>query len=65
MTNELKVARAHCNEMYAKFGFKSAEYEAAFEAVRKITSSQTVTKEEFCSIDSGVHRTRLLDGRII
>ncbi|QIG67897.1 hypothetical protein EVB53_095 [Rhizobium phage RHph_Y60] len=67
MNKELAAARKHCNEMYRQFGFNSPEYNEAFEAVRAINLKimNAAPAEEFCSIDSGVHRTRLSNGKVI
>lgn len=63
MTKELKAARAKVNSL--KFGTK--EWEAAMEVVRVICAKIDAAKprEEFCSVDSGFHRTRLSNGRVI
>jgi hypothetical protein len=47
--------------------FGTLAYHAAFERMREITQAMTdiPTDEEFCSVDSGEHRTRLRDGRIV
>lgn len=66
-SKELQAARQKCREAYAKFGM-SPEYDAAFEAVVAITRPIILAnegKQVFYSVDSGFHRTRLLDGRII
>ncbi|MGO8269242.1 hypothetical protein ACC862_24070 [Rhizobium ruizarguesonis] len=67
MSKELAAARLKANEAYAAYGFHSKEYNEAFEAVRAITTEMVddAPKEEFCSIDSGIHRTRLLSGRLV
>jgi hypothetical protein len=63
MKNELKNARAKVNGL--KFG--TPEWEAAMEVVRGIVAKIEAAKprEEFFSVDSGWHRTRLLDGRVV
>lgn len=63
MKNELKKARAKVNGL--TFGTK--EWEAAMELVRVLCAKIDAAKprEEFCSVDSGFHRTRLLNGRVI
>jgi hypothetical protein len=60
---ELNAARAEVRRH--KFG--SAEFDAAFAKAKAISDRiiDAAPREEFCSIDSGHHRTRLLDGRII
>lgn len=66
-SKELRAARQKCREAYAKFGM-SPQYDAAFEAVVALTRPGILAAErmnEFFSVDSGIHRTRLLDGRII
>jgi hypothetical protein len=62
LTTKLKAARAKVNEH--KFG--TPEWEAAMTVVRAICAEVEVSKpqEEFCSVDSGVHRTRLPNGRV-
>jgi hypothetical protein len=60
---KLKVARARVNELT----FGTAEWEAAMAVVRTLSAEldAAAPAEEFCSVDSGVHRTRLLSGRIV
>ena len=62
-TAELAAARAKVRACT----FGTAEYDAAFEAMRAITQRmiEAAPREEFCSVDSGVHRTRLASGKII
>lgn len=45
--------------------FGTPAYDVAFDALRTITQRLVVNApaEEFCSVDSGVHRTRLASGR--
>jgi hypothetical protein len=49
------------------FKFGTPEYDAAFEVMRgfSLALADLPSTEEFCSVDSGVHRTRLSNGRII
>lgn len=58
----LEPARQICREAYG-----TPQYEDRFNEVRAITSAlaDLPSTEEFCSVDSGVHRTRLSSGRII
>ncbi len=58
----LGPARDACRAAYG-----TDAYEARFDDVRAITRklSDLPSTEEFCSVDSGVHRTRLLSGRIV
>ena len=63
LTVQIKKARAAVNALQ----FGTAEWEAAMVVVRALVQKQSdaAPVEEFCSLDSGVHRTRLLSGRII
>lgn len=63
LQSQLKTARATVNEL--EFGTDA--WEAAMVAVRTLVDQISAAKpaEEFCSIDSGIHRTRLLNGRVI
>jgi hypothetical protein len=60
---QLKAARAAVNTL--EFGTDA--WETAMAAVRHLIEQINTAKpvEEFCSIDSGIHRTCLLNGRII
>lgn len=60
---QIKTARAKVNAL--EFG--TPEWEAAMQTVRELTAAFDAAqpKEEFCSLDSGIHRTRLLSGRVI
>jgi hypothetical protein len=46
--------------------FGTDAWEAAMADVRRLVDQSNAAKpvEEFCSIDSGIHRTRLINGRI-
>jgi hypothetical protein len=59
---QLKTARATVNAL--EFGTDA--WETAMAAVRGLVDqiSAANDSEEFCSIDSGIHRTRTLSGRI-
>jgi hypothetical protein len=59
---QLKAARAIVNSL--EFGTDA--WEAAMADVRRLVDQSNAAKpvEEFCSIDSGIHRTRLINGRI-
>ena len=61
MTNELKTARAAVNAET----FGTTAWEAKMQIVRDLVANENASraKEEFCSVDSGWHRTRLADGR--
>jgi hypothetical protein len=63
MTEQIKAARAKVSQH--KFG--TPEWEAAMQVVRRLVAEHDAQQpaEEFCSVDSGWHRTRLLDGRVI
>ena len=63
MTNELKNARAAVNAET----FGTPAWEAKMQIVRDLVDEamKAAPAEEFCSVDSGVHRTRLLNGKII
>ena len=60
----LKAARTKVNA--ETFGTEA--WETAMEKVRelcaKLTSEMGLHAETFCSVDSGIHPTRLSDGRI-
>ena len=62
MEKQLKAARAKVNAL--EFG--TAEWEAAMEVVRGLVDkiAADAPAEEFCSVDSGIHRTRYADGSI-
>ena len=58
----IQTARAKVNSLT----FGTPEWEAAMQVVRELVAKDMEgRKEEFCSVDSGFHRTRLLNGRII
>lgn len=59
---QLKQARAVVNAQV--FGTK--EFEAAMDVVRALVEKMQADRpaEEFCSVDSGFHRTRQLNGRV-
>ena len=63
MSRTLKAARAKVNT----FRFGTPEWEAAMAEVRRLVEISNAARpaETFCSVDSGVHPTRLLDGRLI
>jgi len=67
MTNtinaQLKAARAIVNSL--EFGTDA--WESAMADVRSLVGQTNAAKpvEEFCSIDSGIHRTRLSNGQVI
>lgn len=63
MTKTLKAARAAVNAET----FGTPAWEAKMQIVRELVDAANTARpvEEFTSVDSGFHRTRLLDGRII
>ena len=63
LQSQLKAARATVNAL--EFGTDA--WDAAMVAVRSLVDQISAANpvEEFCSIDSGNHRTRLLNGRVI
>lgn len=63
LKTQLKAARAEVN----KHEFGTAEWESEMVVVRELCDAidAASTPEEFCSVDSGVHRTRLLNGVIV
>lgn len=63
MTNALKIARAAVNAET----FGTPAWEAKMQVVRDLVDAANAARpvEEFTSVDSGFHRTRLLDGRVI
>jgi len=60
---QLKIAR----KKVGKLIFGTSEWEAAMQIVRDLCEAidSQRPQEEFCSVDSGFHRTRLNSGRII
>jgi hypothetical protein len=60
---QLKNARIAVNAQT----FGTEAWEAKMQIVRYLCDliASAKPKEEFCSVDSGFHRTRLLSGRII
>jgi len=63
LQSQLKVARATVNSL--KFG--TDEWEAAMVVVRNLVEQLNayLANKEFFSLDSGIHRTLLLNGRVI
>jgi hypothetical protein len=63
LQSQIKAARADVNAL--EFGTDA--WEAAMAVVRGLVDQISAAKpaEEFCSIDSGIHRTRMLSGRVI
>lgn len=63
LEDQLKSARAKVNT--EEFG--TIAWENAMEIVRDICAKIDADRapEEFCSVDSGIHRTRLTSGKII
>lgn len=63
LEKELAFARSKVNQ----FKFGTQEWENAMTIVRHLTEriDSAKPKQEFCSIDSGVHRTRLLNGKLV
>lgn len=66
---ELKTARANANSAYQDSG-KNVNHPAYVEAMVIVKYLCTrldaaAPKEEFCSVDSGMHRRRLANGRKI
>jgi hypothetical protein len=63
LQSDLKAARATVKSL--QFGTEA--WESAMAVVRQLVETIDAAKpaEEFCSIDSGIHRTRLLSGRIV
>lgn len=62
-TKKLAAARQRVNELT----FGTPEWEAAMVVVRDLCAQIDAARprEEFCSVDSGVHRTRLPNGRVV
>ena len=58
---QLKAARATVNSL----AFGTDEWEAAMATVRQLVEQISAANpaDEFCSVDSGIHRTRLTSGR--
>jgi hypothetical protein len=63
LRSQLKAARATVNTL--EFGTDA--WESAMAAVRSLVDQINAAKpvEEFFSVDSGIHRTLLLNGRVI
>ena len=63
LQSQLKAARATVNTL--EFGTDA--WESAMVAVRSLVDQINAAKpvEEFFSVDSGIHRTLLLNGRVI
>ena len=63
LQSQLKAARATVNAL--EFGTDA--WEAAMVVVRRLADQINAAKpaEEFFSLDSGIHRTLLLNGRVI
>lgn len=61
LTKQLQAAR----QVVRGHTFGAPEWEAAMVRVRALCAELDASRprEEFCSVDSGEHRTRLLDGR--
>jgi hypothetical protein len=59
---QLKTARVTVNSL----DFGTDAWESAMATVRHLVQQISAANhaEEFCSIDSGIHRTRTLSGRI-
>ena len=62
LQSQLKAARASVNTL--EFGTDA--WESAMTAVRSLVDQINAAKpvEEFFSVDSGIHRTLLLNGRV-
>jgi hypothetical protein len=62
LQSQLKAARATVKTL--QFGTEA--WDAAMVVVRQLVEQIEAAKpaEEFCSIDSGIHRTRLMNGRL-
>ena len=60
---QLKAARQQANQ--ATFG--TQKWDRAMQAVRALVNAinDASPAEEFCSVDSGIHSTRLSNGKII
>jgi hypothetical protein len=63
MNAALIAARAKVNTLT----FGTPAWDSAMQIVRDLVAAEVdaLPREEFCSIDSGIHRTRLMDGRVI
>lgn len=63
MTNQLKAARAKVNSLQ----FGTVAWEQAMQVVRDLVAKIAAAEgpQEFFSVDSGIHRTHLLNGRVI
>ena len=62
LQSQIKAARADVNAL--EFGTDA--WEAAMAVVRELVDQISAANpaDEFCSVDSGIHRTRLTSGRI-
>ena len=64
MTIEQQIEAARAEVRKHQFG--TAAYDAAFDAMRALTRAAAGTRNEtFCSVDSGWHQTRLLNGKVV
>lgn len=63
LDQQIRDARAEVN----RHVFGTSEWEGAMQVVRALVQRQNDARapEEFCSVDSGIHRTRLSSGRVI
>jgi hypothetical protein len=63
LQSQLQAARVTVNNL----DFGTDAWETAMAIVRQLAEQISAAKpaEEFCSIDSGIHRTQLLNGRVI
>ncbi len=67
LESQIKAAESVVNAIdYSADGWE-AKWDKAMVAVRQLRDQISAAKpvEEFCSVDSGIHRTRLLNGRVI
>jgi hypothetical protein len=63
LQSQLQAARATVNNL----DFGTDAWETAMAIVCQLVEQISAAKpaEEFCSIDSGIHRTQLLNGQVI
>lgn len=63
LTKQLTEARREVN----RHAFGTDAWETGMVEVRRLVAAIDAQRapEEFCSVDSGVHRTRLRDGRVV
>ena len=67
LNSQLQAAETIVNAIDCKAPGWQQKWDNAMTEVRRLRSLIEAGKpaEEFCSVDSGIHRTRLISGRIV